>query len=288
MFDNDDELRKIAQHHPNASLCLRIAERDPECTIDLSSKFGAPQEQTTQLLKLARRLKLNVVGVSFHVGTGAKNGKTYVRALEDCQQVIIEAKKERFEVEFVDIGGGFSKETFDQISPSLQDALRRLLPGGTRIIAEPGRFFAQSAFTLACKVIGRRMCDLSGQEDRETRAMLYLSDGVYGNFMNVVMEHLDPEVYLLKRSVGSVTKPASKSLGTYRYSLWGPTCDSLDKISECRTFEEEVEVEDWLFFPNMGGTLFSSTAECADTSQHIPVAQPLRSMGFQNVVQLYI
>src|SRR3569833_2887340 len=72
-FDNADELHKIAKLFPKAELFLRILTDDSSSLCRLSLKFGASLDTTDGLLALASELGLNVVGVSFHVGSGASD-----------------------------------------------------------------------------------------------------------------------------------------------------------------------------------------------------------------------
>ena len=36
------------------------------------------------------------------------------------------------------------------------------------------------------------------------------------------------------------------------YSIWGPTCDGIDRITESIRFDQELDVGDWLYFEDMG------------------------------------
>jgi ornithine decarboxylase len=67
-FDNMDELNKIKSYYPDAELSLRIFAEDPTALTSLGDKFGAGMESTDPLLRRARELNLNVIGISFHVG----------------------------------------------------------------------------------------------------------------------------------------------------------------------------------------------------------------------------
>lgn len=67
-FDNIDELDTIKTHMPEAQLFLRIYANDDSAVIGLGEKFGAQLDTTPTLLARARELKLNVIGISFHVG----------------------------------------------------------------------------------------------------------------------------------------------------------------------------------------------------------------------------
>jgi ornithine decarboxylase len=68
-FDNLDELEKISSNFPEAQLILRIYASDEDALVRLCEKFGARLDSTQRLLTRAREFGLNVVGVSFHVGT---------------------------------------------------------------------------------------------------------------------------------------------------------------------------------------------------------------------------
>lgn len=67
-FDNLDELYKIRELYPDASLILRILVDDTGAASRMSQKFGADRSYAKKLLQAAKSLGLDVVGVSFHVG----------------------------------------------------------------------------------------------------------------------------------------------------------------------------------------------------------------------------
>lgn len=63
-FDNENELRKVKRCYPEARLVLRIlppATEKVQCV--LGNKFGCPAKDAWKLLKAAKELELNVVGV---------------------------------------------------------------------------------------------------------------------------------------------------------------------------------------------------------------------------------
>lgn len=96
------------------------------------------------------------------------------------------------------------------MAPVIRDAIRSEFPAGITTIAEPGRFFARSVYTLVCRVISRRRqlgsAALSGVPD-----MLYQNDGIYGNFMNVIMEKEIMVPYLVKNKKARVLLHKPKS-----------------------------------------------------------------------------
>ena len=67
-FDNEHELHKVKESHASAKLLLRIKTDDSSAKWALGIKFGADMKTALGLVDLARELKLNLVGVAFHVG----------------------------------------------------------------------------------------------------------------------------------------------------------------------------------------------------------------------------
>lgn len=68
-------------------LVLRIATDDSKAVCRLSVKFGAPLKACRGLLEKAKELGLDVVGVSFHVGSGCTDPVTYTQAISDARCV---------------------------------------------------------------------------------------------------------------------------------------------------------------------------------------------------------
>lgn len=80
-------------------------------------------------------------------------------------------------------------------------------------------------------------------ESNEQTFMYYVNDGVYGSFNCILYDHAHVKALLQKRP-----KPDEKY---YSSSIWGPTCDGLDRIVE-RCNLPEMHVGDWMLFENMG------------------------------------
>ncbi|PLN82052.1 putative ornithine decarboxylase [Aspergillus taichungensis] len=256
-FDNLDELDTIKAYHPDAQLVLRIFASDSDALIEFGDKFGASTESTPLLLARARELDLNVTGVSFHVGTGAINPSAFIRAIQTARAVFHQAENHGFQMTVLDIGGGFQDSNFEDIATSVQKTLREVFPPHVRVIAEPGRYYARSAYTLACKVISRRR-QIGDPRRTDTQPdMLYQNDGVYGSFMNVIMEKETVRPSLVASLLPSHCLPGGATCrrqpGERRYSIWGPTCDGLDCVVRDTVLESEVKVGDWLKYKNMGG-----------------------------------
>ncbi|EAU34005.1 hypothetical protein ATEG_04936 [Aspergillus terreus NIH2624] len=252
-FDNLDELDSIKTYHPDCRLVLRIFACDDDALLNLSQKFGAPEGSLLRLLERARELDLNVTGVSFHVGTGACNAAPYVMAIQNAKVVFEQAKRLGYDMNLLDIGGGFQDHNFEQIACHVAVALNDGLPRDIRIIAEPGRYYVRTAYTLVCKVISRRR-QISDPANLEPD-MLYQNDGVYGSFMNVLIEKERLQPSLIPGSRHLHQHASKRRSGQHCYSIWGPTCDSIDCVTKQTVFDSEVNVGDWLKYSNMGGIM---------------------------------
>jgi ornithine decarboxylase len=173
-FDNEPELHKIASIFPSARVVLRIKVDDSHSVCRFSAKFGAHMNDAPHLLQVARALGLQVVGVSFHVGSGCESLDSFVSAIEDARVVFDLGKSLGFNMQLLDLGGGYpgtsdAKIPFEPIAQTIQGALNRLFPptDGLRIIAEPGRYFAAGSFTLVTQVIAKREMMNSDSEAAE-------------------------------------------------------------------------------------------------------------------------
>ncbi|XP_029451750.1 ornithine decarboxylase [Rhinatrema bivittatum] len=256
-FDSEVELMKVARNHPNAKLVLRIATDDSKAVCRLSVKFGATLKTSRILLERAKDLNIDVVGVSFHVGSGCTDPQTFVQAVADARYVFDMGAELDFNMYLLDIGGGFPgsedvKLKFEEITSVINPALDKYFPSdsGVEIIAEPGRYYVASAFTLAVNIIAKKVVikEQTGSDDEEDginnkTLMYYVNDGVYGSFNCILYDHAHVKPVLQKKP-----KPDEHY---YSSSIWGPTCDGLDRIVECFDLPE-LYVGDWMLFENMG------------------------------------
>jgi len=264
-FDNEAELIKIKAIYPNARLVLRIlplAQFKVQC--ELGNKFGCHPDNVHKLLAKAQELDLNIVGISFHVGSGVEEAAAFSCAVKQAYDAWNEAVNFGFDMKLLDIGGGFPGQkdapvTFEEIANVLNDALDSYFPesSGVEIIAEPGRYFVASAFTLAVNIIAKRTVARDISDNKSTNPdgynqqhvtgndepshMYYVNDGVYGSFNSLLYDHAKVKASVLK----------DDSATMFSSSVWGPTCDGLDCILE-ECYLPEMEVGNWMYFCNMG------------------------------------
>jgi len=254
-FDSAHELYKIKDLFPEAEVVLRVRVDDTGALCRLGSKFGALPHESDDLFAKCVELDLKLLGCSFHVGSGQEDGsRAFDRALHTIKEIYDRAE-EKFGLKFtfLDIGGGFPgfdssnvNNRFSSISETINAGLDALFPD-CEVIAEPGRYFCTAPCTLLTKVISKK--DIL--ENGEKNFAYYVNEGVYGVFNNVIYDHATP-----KPSFDNVPE------GTALYSsiIYGPTCDSVDKILE-GFHMPEMHVDDFFLWKNMGAytTCGSST-----------------------------
>ncbi|XP_050524320.1 ornithine decarboxylase 1-like [Daktulosphaira vitifoliae] len=242
-FDNELELYKIKSIHPNCNLIIRIRSDAASSQCPLGVKYGCdPQVEAPALLSLARDLNLSVVGVSFHVGSGCNEPIAFRRAISASATIFCLAQQMGFtNMYLLNIGGGFpgNKNTsLDKISEVVNDALNEWFPlsSGITIIAEPGRFFAASAFTLATKIHSIK------SRPNEDHTMYFINDGIYGSFNSILYDHSVVVPKPLIENTSSSLVPSS---------IWGPTCDGLDQVIDSVNLPK-MNMGDWIIFEDMG------------------------------------
>ncbi|GFN81391.1 ornithine decarboxylase 1 [Plakobranchus ocellatus] len=164
-FDDLYELVKIQNHYPNARLLLRIqSSKEHKAKHDFNKKFGCDPDDAPGLLRTAMEMSLDVVGISFHVGSLPEEVSSFASTIKEANDVFTYGEMLGFDMQILDIGGGFpgidsENMTFEMVAETVNEALERHFPvaRGTEIIAEPGRYLVTSAFTLAVNVIAKRV-----------------------------------------------------------------------------------------------------------------------------------
>ena len=255
-FDTEGELRKISINHSKSQLILRIQVDDSKSLQPFNSKFGCPEQNLEEILSLAKILKLNIVGVSFHVGSGCKEASAYGDAIIKAREVFELSKKHGFNLYLLDIGGGFpgyeTKEAnnkFMDIAAVVNKTLLEYFSDieNLRVIAEPGRFFATSCGTMVTRIIGKKMfVDNTG-----TKIHYTVNSNIYGLFNNVIFDDVVINFELLRTS-----KKENEVL--YESTIYGNTCDSRDKIGEKLMTEQDHG--NWLYIQNHGAYTIASAS----------------------------
>jgi len=223
---------------------------------------------------------LEVVGVSFHVGSGCTNPQLYHDAIGRSKSVFDIAKEVGYYFNLLDVGGGFDGDSFDVMAQVIRQALDQYFPIDrcqVRVIAEPGRFYVTKAFELATNIIARRglpgedelandqiirppitqVAPGAGTDNGNDRpvVMYYINEGVYGVFNCTMFDHqvVHPTVLTLDGGITPIDQADSLQEALYPCSIWGPTCDSIDCVSAASFLPtDRLAVGDWLLWRSMG------------------------------------
>ena len=240
-FDSHSELTKIHEIAPRAKPILRIFVDDKgKSRIPLNKKFGFHIRNIHELEYVEPAIP--IYGIAFHVGSDCTSVVAYQSAFDTVREFLQRFTRypNAFKPEVLDIGGGFSGSSANDafFRNELAPLIRReveLLPF-KRVIAEPGRFFAQESCSLRVPVIGRKILP-------DGTPSITVDESVYGIFSGVLFDGFKPEFRCVTR------QPYTQ---TVKYTIFGRTCDSADIIAENVWLPNEIDDSDILEVRDIG------------------------------------
>ena len=214
----------------------RLAVRHDAARLDLSTKFGATHEETLALLHAIRDAGAEAA-LSFNVGSAVMRPEAYLHALATARPLLDELP---WRLRLVDIGGGFPHPYPGLEVPPLEaffSPLREkplpLAPNG-EILCEPGRALSAPGLSAVVQVLSRR-------DDR-----LYLNDGMYGAFWELRFRVHERHAARARRPGGSLAGD------TREFCLFGPTCDSSDRLPGLVPLPVDIAAGDYIEFGAIG------------------------------------
>ena len=239
-LDNKDELRKILDATKQAkdiNLFVRIAISNEHAEIDLSRKFGALASEALGLVRLCKEYSKKL-GISFHVGSQCMHKISYSKGIKEIGNII---KKTKIVPDIINVGGGFPsiypdlnpeplKNYLGEIKKSLKDLKLSNLP---EIICEPGRALVAESGSTIVKVILRK------------KQNLYINDGTYGSLFDAGVPN-----FVLPTKMITNGRVHSKKLTSF--SLFGPTCDSLDFMKGPFLLPNNIKEGDYIELGQLG------------------------------------
>jgi ornithine decarboxylase len=243
-------------------LFVRLALPKGGAMYDLSGKFGAPLAEAAALLRAARPHAARL-GLHFHVGSQCLDPASYGRALVLAGEAIREAG---VPVEVLDIGGGFPVSYPDVTPPPFGAFVKEIaagfqalgLPEGTQLWAEPGRALVAGGASVVVQVQLRR------------GDALYINDGVYGSLSDAGAPGFRFPARLIRP--GGASGPVVER----GFELFGPTCDSADRMRGPFLLPEDVREGDWIEIGQLGayGTALRTAFNGFDRARMVEVRDP--------------
>lgn len=238
VIDHIDELEKISDTIPTKEPIImgRLATPSEGVKYELSSKFGADIESTANLLRLARSRGYET-GLCFHVGSQCTEPRAFRTAFEHAEKVV---HAPGIEITHLDVGGGFPSRYVGDEIPEFHTFMSEIKAGLNKlnlsenclVMCEPGRALVADGCTLVVQVQLRKA------------DALYINDGLYGSLHGASIG-----VKLPVRLVG----PARRASADHQqFTIYGPTCDSLDVLPYTVPLPANIREGDWIEFGMLG------------------------------------
>ncbi|ATV18233.1 ornithine decarboxylase [Pseudomonas syringae pv. theae ICMP 3923] len=241
VLDSEDELVKVRdilpEHDSTISLFVRYASSESTAVYDLRGKFGATPELATRLVHQVASSTAWSAGLSFHVGSQALETAPWLTALKDAEAIVRDTAQH---VRHLDIGGGFPGSYLNsmgntadlvgrvcdsiQASPALKDL---------DLICEAGRGLVYGGMSLFARVLSRR------------EQNIFCGAGIFGGLLSA-QQWLQFPARVWRDAVPYTGDPENT------FTLFGPTCDSMDRLAFPYTLASDVREGDWLEFQSTG------------------------------------
>ncbi|GGE47329.1 type III PLP-dependent enzyme [Actibacterium pelagium] len=228
--DAEEELHKLAEHAPGAKVYIRVVVENTEADWPLSRKFGCAPEKVLSLLGMVRDLGLVPHGLSFHVGSQTREPVMWTGVLDQVAAVWRDAQAAGFDLQLLNIGGGFPADYGQGEVPHSTYAAEVMRMVEARfdnvpvIMAEPGRGLVAEAGMIAAEVLL-----VSKKSDTDTYRWVYLDIGKFSGLAETMDEAIRYQ-FITDRD-HEMTGPCV---------LAGPSCDSADVLYEKRPVQLPV------------------------------------------------
>ncbi|WP_435659822.1 type III PLP-dependent enzyme [Leisingera caerulea] len=237
--DELSELEKLDAVPRSCEIAVRFALPVAGAAYDFGSKFGAAPEEAVELLKqvAAKGWK---PALCFHPGTQCEDETAWVEYVHAAKRIVDAAG---VRIARLNVGGGFAANR-DGVAPDLEKVFAAIGTAADQafgtdkptLICEPGRAMVSESFTLAARIKGMR----------KDGAVVFLNDGIYGGLVDIRDMGLPGRVEVVA------------SDGTHRSGIrkprvvFGPTCDSLDRLPDGLPLPCDCASGDYVLFPGLG------------------------------------
>ncbi len=225
-------LERFGKAYPGADVCVRLnpqvgaGHHEHVITAGARSKFGIPVQQIREVLRIASRHGLRIVGLHQHIGSGILDTATLWKAIS----VLLDVTDSFPDARFVNLGGGLGipyrpgengidlENLGERIVRPLQ-AFRARRTEPLEIRFEPGRYFVAESGVL--------LVTANTVKSNPERRFVGVDSG---------MGHLlRPALYDAYHEVVNLSNPDGKPV---TYDLVGNICESGDRFAVDRSIPE--------------------------------------------------
>ncbi|TDK49674.1 type III PLP-dependent enzyme [Antarcticimicrobium luteum] len=238
-IDEDSELDKLRDVPRGAEIAVRFALPVRGAAYDFGEKFGAAPERAADLLRRVAEGGWRPA-LCFHPGTQCEDPGAWESYIEAAARI---AARAGVRIARLNVGGGFAAHRTGP-APDLEAVFARIGVAVTRafgpdapaLICEPGRAMVSEAFTLAARIKAQR-------DGGET---IFLNDGIYGGLTDLRDMGLTGRVRVLAPDGAPRRGPPRPR------RIFGPTCDSLDRLPDGLALPADAAPGDYVLFAGMG------------------------------------
>ncbi len=241
--ESEQELARIDEVASGLGCRARVALRvnpdvDPHThrhttTGKRETKFGVDVDRARRVFaEFSRAEHVALSAIHLHIGSPVNRIEPYVDAVTKAVELIDLLRGDGFDIEMLNIGGGFGAHYEGQEAPpatAYADAIAPILRGrGLKLILEPGRSISANAGIL----IGRTICTKRGG-DRS----FVITDAAMTELIRPALYDAYHFVWPVTPANGLIPQRRSKDLameGTELVDVVGPVCESGDFLARNR------------------------------------------------------
>lgn len=247
-IDAQNELDKLGVLTPSSEIAVRFKLPMQGAAYDFGEKFGATPDVATALVRAVAARGL-VPTLTFHPGTQCRDADAWVRHIRAAGDI---ARDAGVTLTRLNVGGGFAanrgqgeddlRQTCEKITAAARSVFGAACPD---LVCEPGRSMVGDSFAVGLRVKSLR-----------PDGSVILNDGIYG----ALAEWRD------MGAVGTALVDVFGARGAVRSAtvrptvVFGPTCDSLDRVPDPMPLPVDLQEGDHLLIRGMGA--YSQSLAC--------------------------
>jgi diaminopimelate decarboxylase len=225
----EDTVVRLGERGYDGRLCVRVnpgigAGHHEKVRTGADAKFGVPMDRASDVADTAVAAGMDVVGVHAHAGSGLLHADEVDAHREMVDRVADVAHEldDAFDLELVDVGGGFGVPYRETDDPLDVDAIAAVIEDGVadvdaQLVVEPGRYLVADAGVLLADVN-------TVKETPETTVV-----GVDAGMTTLAR----PAIYDSDHALRNVSA-GGDGRGEVRATVTGPICESSDVFATDR------------------------------------------------------